>query len=149
MVTKIINEHVTAGSQPNEQEIGELAHRGFQSVINLRRGGEGDQPLTPGDEAVVAHRAGLKYVHMPVTLEGLSVEQADHFRAEVKRLRGPVYVHCLGGTRAGTLAVLAEAIESGKSGEKALQMLEELGFQSESPNVKEFVKNYLDPQRAH
>ena len=144
MDTRKIDEQVTVGAQPSEADIRELAHKGFQSVVNLRTTGEDDQPLAPEDEGLAVQDRGLRYVHIPISLRALTTEQVDHFRDEMEGLPAPVYIHCKGGTRAAALLALHRATESGKTGEEALRDAEQLGAPVEMPEYREFFCDYVE-----
>jgi protein tyrosine phosphatase (PTP) superfamily phosphohydrolase (DUF442 family) len=85
----------------------------------------------------------LRYVHVPVSLKNLAAEQVDQFRREMQSLPGPVYVHCRGGTRAGTLVAINDAVQAGDSGEQALTRAAEIGTPCETPELRSMVVNYV------
>lgn len=142
-----INDQLTVGPQPTEQELKQLVAEGFRSVVNLRMPGEEKQPLSPDDEKKLVRALGLEYLHIPVSKEAIQPEQVDRFRQDVKRLPGPVFVHCHSGKRAGALAMIHTACEVGISGEQTLHQAEQMGFRCDVPQLKEFVKGYVDRNR--
>lgn len=142
-----INDHLTVGPQPTEEELKQLVAEGFRSVVNLRMPGEEEQPLSPDDEKEQVRALGLEYLHIPVSKEGIQPEQVDRFRHKVQRLPGPVFVHCHSGKRAGALAMIHTACEAGISGEQTLHQAEQMGFRCDVPQLKEFVKGYVDRNR--
>ena len=144
MDTRKIDEQVTVGAQPSEADVRELAHKGFQSVINLRPPGEGDQPLDPEDEGLAVQDCGLQYAHIPISLRELKTELVDRFRDEMESLPAPIYIHCKGGTRAAALLALHRAAESGKSSEEALRDAEQLGAPVDMPEYREFFREYVE-----
>lgn len=144
-----INEKITSGRQPTEEELRNLPQEGYKAVINLRAAGEEDQPLSPQEEAELVKSLGLKYLNIPVsTQEGLKTEQVDQFLQEVDRLPGPVFVHCRRGKRSGAFSMIFEALQQGLAGQEALEQAESMGFECDVPRIKEFFINYIDEHRA-
>lgn len=60
-----ISHWLTVGGQPTADDLKALKKQGFRSVVNLRRAGENNQPLTPEKERAEAEAAGLAYYHLP------------------------------------------------------------------------------------
>jgi uncharacterized protein (TIGR01244 family) len=104
-----ISDKVTVGKvPPSDEDLKGLASEGFAAVVNLRRAGEPNQPLTPEEEGEAAARHGLRYTHIPV--DGTNIDEAtiQRFKDEVAQLPGPVFVHCASGRRAEAVASRAE-----------------------------------------
>lgn len=140
-----INDRITSGRQPTEEEIKKLPQEGFRTIINLRTTGEEDQAFTPQQEGNLVKDLGMTYVNIPVSSqEGPKPGQVDQFRKEVERLPGPVFVHCRRGKRSGAFALMHEAVKEGLSGEEAFQKAESLGYECDVPKLKEFFKNYIN-----
>lgn len=143
-----INDRVTVGAQVSEEEVKRLPREGFRTVVNLRESGEQDQPVSPDDERKMVEAAGMTYLHIPVSGKDMKPEQVDRFRQELKAQPGPVFVHCHKGKRAGAFAMMAAAVEQGWSGDQTLQTAEQMGFKCDTPQLKEFVKGYVDRNAA-
>ena len=109
MKTVKVADRVSVGSQPSEADLAQLAAAGIQVVVNLRREGEENQPLTPEAEAEVARAHGLAYHHVPVSLNGLRPEQVTKLRGILQASPGPALVHCGAGQRAGSGRAAAPA----------------------------------------
>ena len=101
-----INERLSVGGQPTEEDLSSLKAEGFTAVINLRREGEANQPMDPAREGLAAAAAGLQYFHIPVNSADPKGEQVASVRAALEQVTGPVYVHCQGGGRACAMALL-------------------------------------------
>ena len=145
METRIkISEEITVGAQPTEEALRQLAEDGYKAVVNLRVAGENDQPISPKEEGVQVKELGMRYLHIPVSMDTMEPQTVDRFRQEVARLPSPVFVHCHKGMRAGALVMMHTAIESGVSGEQTLDKAAELGFQCDIPQLKQFVESYID-----
>jgi uncharacterized protein (TIGR01244 family) len=136
-----INERISVGGQPTEEDLKSLKAEGFAAVVNLRREGEQNQPLDPAQEGVVAKAAGLQYFHIPVNSADPKREQVAAVKAALDQVKGPVYVHCQGGGRACTMALLAS--EPGASPDQMMKQAEGAGFPVTNPVSQQFIKDIL------
>lgn len=139
-----INDQVSVGAQPTEAELRKFAQQGFLSVVNFRTEGEEDQPLSPQAEGEKVSAAGMDYLHTPVSLEAMGPERVDQFREKLTELPKPVFAHCKSGQRAGAMVVMDMAVEQGMTGEQTLQKAKEMGFECDQPELKQFVRSYVD-----
>jgi len=142
--TTRIDEHVTVGPQPTQDDITALNSQGFQSIVNFRTDGEDEQPLSPAAEKEAVLNAGMEYVNIPVSMKSMAPEVVDQFRDRYSTLPKPVFAHCKSGKRAGAMVMMHFACESGLSGEQTLRQADHLGFECDKPELKEFVKTYVD-----
>ncbi len=143
-----ISGEVTVGGQVGEGEIQKLPAEGFKTVVNLREPGEEDQPLAPDEERKLVEQAGLAYVHIPVSGKDMKPELVDRFRRELERLPSPAFVHCHKGKRAGAFAMMAAAVDAGWSGAQTLETAERMGFECDTPELKQFVTRSVDSHRS-
>ena len=139
-----VNEQLTVGGQPSEGDFKELADDGFKTIVNLRTENEKEQPLSPDAEGEKVRGLGMDYVHFPVPRKEMSPELEDEFRQRLPSFTPPVFVHCGSGKRAGAFVVMDKAIREGWSGEETLQRAEKMGFECKVPEIKKFVKSYVD-----
>lgn len=138
------NDQVTVGPQPSESELESLPNDGFRSVVNFRTAGEEDQPLSPEEEGEKVKAAGMNYLHVPVSMDGMDMSQVDEFRKQYASLPGPVFGHCKSGKRAGAMMMMHTAVENGMSGEQALEQAKNMGFECDKPELEQFVKQYVN-----
>jgi uncharacterized protein (TIGR01244 family) len=143
-----INEQITVGAQPTEAELRTLNQKGFKTVINLRVRNEEDQLILPEDEGEKVRDLGMTYLNLPVSASEIRVEQVDDFRNAVDKLPKPIFVHCNAGKRSGAFAMMQQAAEQGWSGDETLRKAEEMGFECDSPELIDFVKEYVDQAHA-
>ena len=101
---KISDKVIVGKVPPSDEDLRSLASEGFAAVVNLRRAGEPNQPLTPEEEGEAATRHGLQYVHIPVDGANIDESTIQRFKDEVAQLPGPVFVHCASGRRAEAVA---------------------------------------------
>jgi uncharacterized protein (TIGR01244 family) len=140
---------LTIGAQPTDEQLKHLAEEGFKSVVDLRVPGEEEQPLSPDEEGEKVRALGMEYLHIPVPKKGMQQGQVDQFRQELTVLPGPVFAHCHLGMRAGALAMMHTACEAGMSSDQTLERAEQMGFKCDVPQLKEFVKDYVDRHRKY
>lgn len=139
-----INDQVTVGPQPSEEELKKLSQQGFKSVVNFRTEGEEDQPLSPKEEGRKVEALGLNYISIPVSMKSATPETVDQFRQRYADLPKPVFAHCKSGKRAGAMVMMHIASEQGMSGDEALKQAEQMGFKCDQPELKQFVQQYVD-----
>lgn len=144
MKTMKINDQVTVGPQPSEEQLQQLGHDGFKTVVNFRTPGEEDQPLSPDDEGDQVKAAGMNYLHVPVSMKSMGEERVDEFREAFPQLPKPIFAHCKTGKRAGAMVMMQMAIEQGMTGDETLQKADEKGFECDQPELVQFVKEYVD-----
>lgn len=144
MQTMKINDQVSVGPQPSENQLKDLREEGFKTVVNFRTEGEEDQPLSPQAEGEKAKERGLNYFHHPVSADSMEPELVDQFRQKFTELPKPVFAHCKTGKRAGAMVMMHIATEQGMTGEQTLQKAEEMGFECDQPELVDFVKSYVD-----
>ncbi|MEO9933905.1 protein tyrosine phosphatase family protein [Rhodopirellula bahusiensis] len=138
------NDQLTVGPQPNQEELKSFPDDGFRSVINFRTAGEDEQPMSPEEEGEVVQGTGLKYLHVPVSMDGMDEKKVDQFREQYQSLPKPVFAHCKSGKRAGAMMMMHTAVEQGISGEQALEKAKEMGFECDQPELEQFVKQYVN-----
>lgn len=143
-----IDEKVSVGGQPSPEDLKRLAAEGFKTVVNMRKAGEEEQPLSPEEEREQVEKLGLRYEHFPVAKEDMTPLVADEFRQQLPEWQEPVFVHCKSGKRSGAMVMIDRAVRQGWSGDETLQKAEQMGFECDVPEIKEFVKSYVDSKRG-
>ena len=138
-----ISKFLSVGPQPGEEELKDLAKKGFRTIINLSKKGELNQKLSPEQEGEKAKELGLSYVHLPVSLASLKDEDAENFLQLFSDNPEPVYVHCRIGQRAVPLALIRYAMQKDIDWEKAVQKADKLGIPLDAPILVSFIKGYL------
>ena len=77
-------------------------------------------------------------------MKAMGPELVDEFREKYPQLPKPVFAHCKSGKRAGAMVMMHVAVEEGMGGEETLRKAEEMGFECEQEELRQFVKNYVD-----
>lgn len=132
-----LTDKIAVADQPTADEIRGLKAEGFTTVVNLRRDGEANQPLSPAEEGRVADAAGMNYHHIPVDPNDPQPEQAAALKAVLNEAKGPVFLHCAGGPRATVMALAALGI---KDKDAALAGAAKAGFPITNPNQIAFIE---------
>lgn len=141
---KQINDEISvAAFDPDESSFKTFAEKGFKSVINLQTADE-DQNIDPDKEKQLANDNNLKYSHIGVSKENLSGAVVDTFRQQLENLPKPVVVHCTSGKRSGAFVMMYLGLKEKMSGDEVIQKAENMGFQCDVPELKEFLKEYVD-----
>ena len=135
-----VSDRLFSGDQPSEDDLRHLAESGFRSVINLRRSGEANQPISPEDEQTFAEANGLNYASVPVSIADLQPEHVTRLKRAIDELPSPIFVHCAVGQRAGALALLCEADGSGATGDDLLREAAAKGIPIADKGMISFVR---------
>lgn len=95
--------------QIDPDDIPEIAAAGFTTIICNRP----DAEVPPSHHASVmaeaAHNAGLRFVDIPVTHQGLNMQMIDAQKQAISDSAGPVLAYCASGTRSSIVWSLASA----------------------------------------
>lgn len=107
MKIAILTPNVSALPQPAADDIGELADRGYRSIIGNRPDGEApDQPKW-NDLKAAALARGMEAVHIPVVANRIDEADIRAFREALECLPKPIAAFCRTGTRSTILWALA------------------------------------------
>lgn len=107
MKLAILTPNLTALPQPSVNDVGELADRGYRSIISNRPDGEApDQPKW-NDVKAAALAQGMETVHIPVVAGQIGEADVRAFREALERLPKPIAAYCRTGTRSTILWALA------------------------------------------
>jgi protein tyrosine phosphatase (PTP) superfamily phosphohydrolase (DUF442 family) len=94
-----VSDRLFSGSSP-EGDAGfrSLRELGVRTVLSV----DGARP-----KIELAHKHGLRYVHLPIGYDGLTQEQALRLARAIRDLPAPVYLHCHHGKHRGPAAAAA------------------------------------------
>lgn len=105
-----ITPHFAVAAALAPGDFARIAALGFKAVISNRPDGEESDQITGREEAVLAWRAGLKFVHVPASkLDLFTDEVVEGMANAVRRLDGPILAHCKSGTRSAIIWAAASA----------------------------------------
>lgn len=95
---------------PAPEDFRQFAALGFKSVISNRPDHEENGQLTGRNEAVLAWRAGLRFLHIPAAKHELFTDAVVERMADaLNALEGPIIAHCQSGLRSAILWAAASA----------------------------------------
>ena len=114
---------ITTAGQPNAEQFGVFAEKGYVAVLDLRTEGE-DRGL---DEPAVVAGLGMEYVPFPIGRGDVTFEKARALDELIAGYDKPVLVHCGSANRVGALMALLEYRES-EDLDKALAAGREAGM---------------------
>jgi len=124
---------ITVGGQPSAGELGR-----FGTVINIR----GDDE--PGNDTA-AHLAGtaVAYTSVPWTIDTVTKDDIARIRAAVDVAKGPILIHCMGGTRAVVAAAIVSAETDGSGAAGALSKAAAAGYEITGTPYAAFISEYF------
>lgn len=143
-----VNDSYFRGAQPVGQDYLDLKALGVKTIINLTSEEDG-----PVDEREAVEKAGMTYVHIPMSTRRAPTEQelATFFNVVSNPDSGPVYVHCVGGRhRTGVMTAVYRMRKDGLSGEQAFREMKQFKYGPDflHPEFKKFVYEYQIPKTA-
>jgi uncharacterized protein (TIGR01244 family) len=115
--------------QPKLEDFQEFKRQGFTTIVNNRPDGEDSTQPGSAAEAEAARAAGLGYVHIPVTVTGMTEQDARLLKETVEQAPGPLVAHCRSGVRSLYLWVLSGDLDSHTDAE-LLAKATELGVEA-------------------
>lgn len=126
------SEALAAGAQPTADQIIDLKNSGFEVVINI-------SPSTARNamynEAEVAEKLGLDYVHFPVDCSNLRPTHYKTFEGIMNGLDDKkVFVHCGGNIKSSNLIHMYDVIANEKDEKESVQTL----YKIQNPEEKWF-----------
>lgn len=107
MKLAILTPNLSALPQPAPADIGELADRGYRSIISNRPDGEAPGQPTWTDVKAAALARGMEAVHIPVTANRIDEADIRAFHEALERLPKPIAAFCRTGMRSTLLWALA------------------------------------------
>ena len=129
MKLAILTPNISALPQPAADDIGELADRGYRSIISNRPDGEApDQPKW-NDLKAAALARGMEAVHIPVVASRIDEADIRAFREALARLPKPIAAFCRTGTRSTILWALAN--EAGLTADERIKVAAKEGYDLE------------------
>jgi protein tyrosine phosphatase (PTP) superfamily phosphohydrolase (DUF442 family) len=129
-----VSPQVYSGGQPEGPGFANLAKCGFRTVVSV----DGAKP-----DLEAARAAGLRYVHIPISYDGVP-ETAQLALAQVlASTDGPWYVHCHHGRhRAPAAAVFLAMFASEIDTSEALRLLESAGTNPDYQGLWQAVREF-------
>lgn len=92
-------------------DIPAIAAAGFKTVICNRPDAENPPQLYAAVIEAAAKQAGLAFVVIPVTHQGLNMDMVESQKAAIDQSEGPTLAYCASGTRSSIVWSLGQAKE--------------------------------------
>jgi protein tyrosine phosphatase (PTP) superfamily phosphohydrolase (DUF442 family) len=130
-----------SGSVP-EGEAGfrSLRDLGIRTILTV----DGARP-----DVAMAHRYGMRYVHLPFGYDGCPLPTATRIVRAVRDLPGPIYLHCHHGKhRSPAAAALVHIALDGASNEEAVAFMRRAGTAPEYTGLYAEARQYRRPTSA-
>ncbi len=129
------------GAQPEgEEAFANLAALGFKTVISV----DGAIPAVE-----LAKKHGLRYVHIPISYDGVPPQKAMTIIKAVELSEGPVYFHCHHGKHRGPAALMVARIAlEGVGNEEAVEGLRVSGTSPEYAGLYRDVQEFRAPDAS-
>ena len=136
-----VNDNYYRGAQPDGRDYADLASLGVKTLVDLT----GDD--TDVNERGFVERAGMKYIHMPMTTHEppTAAKLAEFLSIVNDPAKQPVYVHCVGGRhRTGVMTAAYRMAEDGWTADQAFKEMKQYNFGADflHSEFKEFVYGY-------
>jgi protein tyrosine phosphatase (PTP) superfamily phosphohydrolase (DUF442 family) len=116
-----IDPRTLSGSMPEgEESFRSLFELGVKTIISV----DGAVP-----DVATAKKFGIQYVHLPIGYDGVSETRTIELAKAIRKLPGPVYVHCHHGKHRGPAAAIAavRCLDHRCSSETAVRFLQTAG----------------------
>jgi len=143
-----LSKQLTISPQPTKSELDKLAKSGFKSVVNLCTKKELGQTMTPEEEGKFVQELGMEYMHFPISIARLKLNQTAEFFESFNSLPKPVYIHCRIGQRCVLFGLIIYARKRGLNFDATIDLSEKLGIALEIPSMRSFIKQCLGESEA-
>lgn len=131
---------VYVGSTPTEQDLDRLAREGVRTVVDFR---DPSERKGAADGPVLAAKAGLSYVNIPVRTPHLSDHEVEELQRVIAKEPGGYLLHCAAGPRAEAMYIMKTALDHHWGPSLAGQEAERLGFRYGGlPKLQAFVTDF-------
>ncbi|WP_366556313.1 TIGR01244 family sulfur transferase [Aquibaculum sediminis] len=123
-----LDEGLYVAGQITEADADVLRDHGIVTIVNNRPDGEEAGQPSADEARCIFEDMGFSYHHVPVTMDTLSPEVVEAFRAVLNQAGGPVLAHCRSGMRSTLLWALAEARYGSQSAEAIMTQAKAAGY---------------------
>lgn len=131
-------ERIYTGGQPQgEQALADLAALGVRTLVSV-------DAMRPDTAAAAEY--GLRYVHIPIGYDGISLEAGRAIARVVRDTDGALYIHCHHGKHRGPAAAAVACIAAGLTdGQSAAAVLHKAGTSPGYAGLWRDVTAYVPP----
>lgn len=104
-----LSENYAVSPQIEVTDVVEVAAAGFKTIICNRPDTENPPDRQTHKMEAAAKSAGLAFVYIPVTHQGLNMDMVAAQRAAIDASDGPTFAYCASGTRSSIVWALGQA----------------------------------------
>ncbi len=123
-----IHPNLMTSALPEEEDFAEMAAQGYEVVISLC---QDIDAKTLEDEDTLVSRAGMRYIHLPVTFAEPTIDDYELLRDILRSVQNrKVWLHCARNWRVSAFMVIYHIIEMSMSHSEA----EEIAHRIWKPN---------------
>lgn len=135
----VVSPEVLTGPTP-ERDLAALAEYGIKTIVSV------DAARPPAD---AARALGMRYVHLPLSYNGIDSASQHRLAKAVRDLPSPIYVHCHRGQHRGPTATAVALVALDRIDQfRALKILEIAGTSKRYPGLYSVVHNARPLQSA-
>ncbi|MFN6465478.1 MAG: beta-lactamase hydrolase domain-containing protein [Nostoc sp. DedVER02] len=124
-IVRKINDDLAIAGQITLDQLQQIAHEGYKSVLNLRLPNE--IGLLPSEQEKTEF-LGLYYLNFPIKTQDINHQDTLQIYQTIAQLPKPTLIHCDNSIRSAAIVLLYIAIKQGITFEKALQKVINLGL---------------------
>ena len=124
----VINKNLSVSGQIAASDLKALKEQGFALVICNRPDFEEVNQAPVADIESHAIELGMKFLHIPVTKSGPTMQAVEMTKQAFDEADGPILAYCRSGQRSTMLWSLATALGGGVSADEILATASAAGF---------------------
>ena len=123
-----INKNLSVSEQITISDLKALKEQGFDTIICNRPDFEDTNQALADDVESHAIDLGLKFLHIPVTKSGPTMQAVEMTKQALEEASGPILAYCSSGQRSTMLWSLATALGGGVTADEILATASSAGF---------------------
>lgn len=133
-----VTKRIYSGGEPaGEEALESLDKLGVKTIVSV-------DAARPNVDAARSH--GIRYIHIPMSYDGVSPEAGAALARVMREVEGPIYIHCHHGKHRGPAAAAVAAIAWGATdARQARAILEQAGTGKHYPGLWRDVARYQPP----
>jgi uncharacterized protein (TIGR01244 family) len=120
-----INDELTIAGQITQEQLHEIAHEGYKSVLNLCSPQEN---CSLDNEKEKIEFLGLCYINLPINAQEINHQATLQVFQTIAELPKPALIHCDNSLRSAIIVLLYICTKHGITFEQAFQQVKKLGL---------------------
>lgn len=123
-----IDKQLSVSEQITVSDLQALKDQGFDTIICNRPDFEDVNQVQAADIENHAGELGLKFLHIPITKSGPTMQAVEMTKQAFSEAGGPIVAYCRSGQRSVMMWSLATALNGGVTAEEILTKVSAAGF---------------------